>query len=174
MKRFSLLLLFALALTACKEKAPLPTVDSVNLERYMGTWYEIQRLPNSFEEGLNCVTATYSLDEDGDIHVLNKGYGDGEWEDAKGYARVPDPEVPGELEVSFFRPFYGDYYIIELDPNYQYVLVGSPSREYLWILARSPELDSTTVNMLKIKASELGFDTSKMLDVAHNCQSEEA
>lgn len=155
----------------CKQE-PLPTVADVSLERYVGTWYEIARLPNSFEKGLKCITANYSLREDGKITVVNQGYkidNPSKLDRAEGVARVPDAAKPGELKVSFFWPFEGDYFIIELDEDYNFVLVGSPSRKYLWILSRSQTMDPTIYNGLTAKANGLGFDTSAMIKVQHDC-----
>nr|WP_319399163.1 lipocalin family protein [uncultured Carboxylicivirga sp.] len=165
---FALLLL----LTMCKSNEELPTVAEVNLERYMGTWYEIARLPNSFEKGLECVTATYSIKDDGFIKVVNKGFSESDHsktEEAIGKAKIPDTNYPGQLKVSFFGPFYGNYYIIDLDPNYQYVLIGEPSRKYLWILSRTPELNSSIYNSLISKAQELGFATNKISITNQEC-----
>jgi len=144
MMRNLLILLTILSLFSCKANRELSTVEEVNLEKYVGRWYEIARLPNKFEEGLKCVTATYSLKKNGKIEVLNKGFSTekmGESNSAKGRASIPNPEFQGRLKVSFFWPFAGNYYIIALDKDYQYVLVGDPSRKYLWVLSRTKQLD---------------------------------
>lgn len=172
-KWFGIWLLCGLGLSACKSEAPLSTVNEVDLERYAGTWYEIARLPISQEEGLSCVRATYTLKENGEIEVLNEGYHEADgWEDAKGVAVQPDTSKPGQLRVSFFRPFYGDYYIIELANDYSYALVGSPSRKYLWILARSTDIDSSVIETLTASADEKGFETSKFIFTKHDCEDE--
>ena len=156
----------------CSPKKHLSTVDAVELSRYVGKWYEIARLPNSFEKKLTCVTANYALKENGGIKVTNKGFNTEkqEWEEANGHAKVPDPENPGELRVSFFRPFYGDYYIIELDPNYEHVLVGSPSRKYLWILARNKSIKVEVYDDYLKTAKQLGFDTHNIHRTSQDCQ----
>jgi len=145
-------------------------VTGVNLEKYLGTWYEIARLDHSFERGLSNVTATYSKRNDGGIRVINRGYNAEKqtWEEAEGKAYfVDDPNV-GRLKVSFFGPFYGGYNIVELDKqNYQYSLVAGPNRSYLWILARQPSLDAATMKRLVTRATDLGFDTDQLIYVSH-------
>ncbi len=145
-------------------------VKHFELQRYLGTWYEIARLDHSFERDLQQVTATYSLRDDGGIKVVNKGFNPGKnkWKEAIGKAYfVGAPDV-GELKVSFFGPFYGGYNIIELDKvNYQYALVCGPNRSYLWILARQPELEKSIVDSLVAKAGSLGFATDELIFVKH-------
>ena len=162
---------FMLLLVGCKQKKELSTENSVDLSMYKGTWYEIARLPNRFEKNLKCVTATYSIKENGGIKVLNKGYNTnkGKWEEAKGHAKVPNSNKPGEIKVSFFRPFYGDYYIISLDKYYQHVLVGSPSREYLWILARESSISEEVYNNYLNIAKAKKFDISKLEKTTQDC-----
>jgi apolipoprotein D and lipocalin family protein len=146
----------------------MKTVENVDLVRYMGTWYEIARFQHSFEKGLVGVSATYALKKNGKVEVLNQGYKDsltGKLKKAKGFAKVPDPNVPGRLMVYFFWPFGGEYLILDLDENYQYVLVGDSSKKYLWILCRTPKMDEATYNNLLKKAETLGFDTSKLVKV---------
>ena len=159
-------------LGACEKKAALPTIDTIDINMYAGTWYEIERLPNRFEKDLNCVSATYTLREDGKIDVLNRGQkisDPGTFKEIKGMAWQPDKGKPGALKVRFFWPFAGDYYIIELSPLYQYALVGDPSRKYLWILSRAVSLDETTIRELKDKAKSLGFNTDEMIVVDQEC-----
>lgn len=169
----ALLSIIFTGLISCSSPEPLSTVEEVDLNRYTGVWYEIARLPISQEEGLKCVTASYAIEEDGDIQVVNRGFGPDGWEKAEGVAVQPDTSKPGQLRVSFFRPFYGDYYIIELDDEYKYVLVGAPSRKYLWILSRSEQLDSDIINRLSQIAESKGFDTSKFIFTEHDCPYEE-
>lgn len=146
-------------------------VTGFELDRYLGTWYEIARLDHRFERGMTNVTANYSMREDGGVSVLNRGYkaDKGEWADATGKAYfVGDPDV-GQLKVSFFGPFYGGYNVIELDKeNYQYALVAGPDRSYLWILARTPRLDQDILTALVNKAAELNFPTDELIYVDHN------
>jgi apolipoprotein D and lipocalin family protein len=156
---------------SCKPTQNLSTVEKVDIEKYAGQWYEIARLPNSFEKGLNCVTATYTLKKNDKIEVLNKGYSIkdiGKSNTVKGTAWVPDSEYPGRLKVSFFRPFSGNYYIISLDEEYNYALVGDPSRKYLWILARTKELNSTIYSELLEIAKINGFDIGNIIKVNHD------
>jgi apolipoprotein D and lipocalin family protein len=147
-------------------------VEHVDLNRYAGLWYEIARLPNSFEKGLECVTARYTLKPNGRVQVLNKGFSarKGRYKSSKGRAWVPDDNHPGRLKVSFFWPFAGNYYIISLDNDYTYALVGDPSREYLWVLSRTKELDETHYAELLTTARTLGFDTDQMVRVQHDCK----
>ncbi len=146
-------------------------VSGFELDRYLGTWYEIARLDHRFERGLTDVTATYSMREDGGVKVVNRGYrsDEEEWDEATGKAYfVGDPDT-GQLKVSFFGPFYGGYNIVELDKeNYEYALVVGPNRDYLWILARSPELNEEIVNALVTRASSLEFATDELIFVAHD------
>src|SRR5512136_648385 len=126
---------------------PLRVVPSVDLTRYVGTWYEIARFPHRFQEGCVGSRANYSLLEDGKVGVLNECYKssfDGPLSSAKGKAWVVDKETNAKLKVSFFWPFSGDYWIIDLGPDYKYTVVGHPSRDYLWILSRTPKMEDST------------------------------
>ena len=146
------------------------TVDDFELERYLGTWYEIARLDHRFERGLSNVTANYSMKEDGGVRVLNRGRNaDGEWEEAEGKAYFVDRPDAGRLKVSFFGPFYGGYNIVELDKvDYGYALVVGPNRDYLWILARQPDLDAATLQRLVAAARELDFPVDDLIYVEHD------
>jgi len=137
----------------------------------MGTWYEIARFDHSFEKGLKCVSANYTLREDGRVTVLNKGVKEdsNENKSAKGIAKIPDMNFPGILKVSFFRPFWGNYYIIDLDEDYKWVLVGEPSRKYLWVLSREKTMNKEIYSSLLKTAEENGFDISKLLQIKHDC-----
>ncbi len=162
-----------LILFSCSPDKDLPTVPELDLDKYAGTWYEIARLPNSFEKGLNCVTATYTIRKDGKVDVLNKGYSveDKEFKTAEGTAWIPDVNFPGQLKVRFFWPFSGDYFIIDLDDKYQQVLIGSPSRKYLWILSKTKTMDESEYNKMIEKASQQGFKVEELVRVEHNCDS---
>lgn len=145
-------------------------VQGFDVNRYLGTWYEIARLDHSFERGLIRVTAEYSLGKKGLIRVRNRGYDPvkKKWKEAEGRAYFVDSSDVGRLKVSFFGPFYGGYNIIELDrQNYAYALVCGPSRKYLWILARDPALDRAVVDALVAKAEALGFATEDLIFVEH-------
>ena len=145
-------------------------VSGFELNRYLGTWYEIARLDHRFERGLSNVTATYSLRDDGGVRVINRGYDaeDGEWNEAEGKAYFVGDEDTGQLKVSFFGPFYGGYNIIELDKEgYRYSMVAGPDRSYLWILSREPDLDDAVLERLLAKAGELGFPLGELIMVEH-------
>lgn len=148
-------------LTACTSAPPLNTVASVDLPRYQGVWHEIGRLPNRFQSFCAAdVRATYRLAGD-TVQVLNQCQdAQGEVRQAEGQAYAQPGSGNARLRVSFFWPFYGDYQIMQLDPDYQWVLVGAPSRAYLWILARQPRLASDTREALLAEAVRQGFDVS--------------
>ena len=144
------------------------TVRNVDLEKYMGKWYEIARYDHSFERNLVGVTATYTLLPGNRIRVVNQGHKntlEGSLKSAVGKAKVPDLNDPGKLKVSFFLWFYADYYILELAEDYSYALIGSSSDNYLWILARTPILPEVTLDLILEKAQKRGYDTSKLIFV---------
>jgi apolipoprotein D and lipocalin family protein len=124
---------------------PLEAVKTVDLERYMGRWYEIASYPQRFQEGCTGTTATYALKKDGEVLVVNrcfKGSLDGKESVAEGRARLKEKGgMTSKLEVSFFGPFWGDYWVIDLGDDYDYAVVGHPGRDYLWILSRTPQMD---------------------------------
>ena len=151
---------------AAGSKVPLDVVPSVDLTRYAGKWYEIARLPNRFQRDCASDTsATYTLRADGKITVLNEcRKADGRQKSAKGTARVADSKGPNtKLKVTFFWPFSGNYWIIDLDPAYRWAVVGEPGRDYLWILAREPQLDTELYQQIVERAKQRGFDTGKLL-----------
>lgn len=149
----------------------LEPVTAFQAERYLGKWYEIARLDHSFERGLSNVSATYTTGENGDIRVENRGFDvkTGTWKQIQGRARFLEGDTVGSLKVSFFGPFYGGYHIIALDrQNYRYAMVAGPSRSYFWILSRSKTLEDSIYRELIARADEWGFDTTKLIRVAHN------
>lgn len=155
----------AAALTGCRNApstASIPAVRPFEAERYLGTWYEIARLPHVFERGMTGVTAVYTARNDGGIDVLNSGLRDGEPRSIRGRARFRGDTTVGELEVSFFGPFYGQYRIIALAPDYSSAMVTSSTCDYLWILARSPSLPPETFRQYKDQAAKLGFDVAAL------------
>ena len=173
MRRIRLFLIFSVLFSLCCTKTnsqmiDQTTVKELDLNRYLGTWYEIARFPHSFEKNLVGVTATYSLRADGKIEVLNQGYQnmlEGERSKAVGKAKIPNKQDPGKLKVSFFWIFYGDYNVLELDENYQYVMIGSSSPKYFWILCRTPQMAPEVYDMLLEKARKRGYNLDKLYKV---------
>ena len=165
MKNLLLLIFTVVPVLTMAQTKPLQTVPKVDLNRYLGTWYEIATIPQRFQKGCTGVTATYSLRSDGKIDVLNQCYKDslnGKYKSVHGKAWVTDTLTNAKLKVQFFWPFSGAYWIIELDSNYQYAVVGHPNRKYLWILCRTPKMDETVYNGLVARIRDVhGYDTSK-------------
>ncbi len=144
------------------------TVKELDLDRYLGTWYEIARFPHSFEKGLVGVTANYSMRKDGKIKVVNQGYKntlDGKLSRAVGKAKIPDKKEPAKLKVSFFLWFYGDYFVMELDKDYQWVVIGSSSPGFLWILSRTPQMDEVVYNDLIERIKKRGYNLDRLIKV---------
>jgi apolipoprotein D and lipocalin family protein len=168
-----MLLIIALQSSCVGVPEGVETVVDFELDRYLGTWYEVARLDHSFERGMSHVTANYSMRDDGGVRVVNRGFkvAKNEWSEATGKAYfVGDTDV-GQLKVSFFGPFYGAYNILELDKdNYQYALVAGPDRDYLWILARSPTLEPDVVLALVNKARSYDFPVDELTYVNHAAQ----
>lgn len=150
---------------AFSKQIPLETVPRVEINRYLGKWYEIASFYQSFQKDCVASTATYSLRDDGSIDVLNecrlKTF-DGKLKTAKGKAVVTDTKTNSKLKVSFFWPFYGKYWIIDLGSNYEYAVVSHPSRNYLWILSRTPTLDKITLDEILSRLEQKHFDLSKL------------
>lgn len=176
MKRFILMVLISallitggFALEMNDFSRSMTVVNKVELDRYLGTWYEYARLDVSFERGMVNTQANYSMlepDHKGRtrIRVINSGEKNGRLKKAKGRAIIPNADEPARLMVSFFGPFYGDYNIIALDAeNYQWALIAGSSTKYLWILTREKELDPEILDMLKSKASSYGYDTDALI-----------
>ena len=156
-------LFFIIVLGGCsKPYPPLATVNDVNLQKYLGTWYEIARYEHFFEKGCRDVTATYSLKDNGDIKVVNRCVKDAKTTEAVGVAYATN-RSNSKLKVSFFRPFYGNYWIIMLDENYHYAVVGDPSREYLWILARTPVLDQAILDDILKRLPNMGYSIEPLI-----------
>ncbi|MBR5327274.1 MAG: lipocalin family protein [Paludibacteraceae bacterium] len=137
------------------------TVATLDLNRYLGYWYEIARYDHAFERGIYYSTARYTMRDDGKIDVLNTGIKDGRAEESKGIAKTT--EVPGLLKVSFFGPFYSDYRVLMVDSEYQYALVGGHNHKYLWILSRTPQLDEATKASILAEADRRGYDTTRLI-----------
>lgn len=166
MKKITLTLL-TFALLGCLGKPDtVQPVQPFVLDRYLGRWYEIARLDHSFERGLDHVNAEYSLQEDGSVRVLNRGYDPAkkEWKEAEGKAQFVDNKNEGYLKVSFFGPFYGSYVIFGLDQqDYQYSFISGPNTNYLWLLARTPTVPDAVMQQFLTAAKKAGFDTSKLI-----------
>ena len=161
-----LLLLITLSSGCVQIPDGITPVENFSVDKYLGKWYEIARLDHSFERGLNQITAEYSLNSDGSVKVLNRGYSEQDkmWKEAEGTAYFVQQPTQGFLQVSFFWPFYGAYVIFDLDhEHYQYSLVSGPNRSYLWILARHPKINDELQHNLIMKANQNGFDTSKLI-----------
>lgn len=154
-----------LLLGACAQPTrPLPTVPQVDLERYTGTWYEIALLPNRFQSRCVADTQAQYTRDDEHIRVLNRcREEDGDFAEAGGIAKVVPGSGNAKLRVSFFRPFYGDYWILALDPEYRWVLVGEEDREYGWVLSRTPRLEEATLNAVLDRAQELGYERARFV-----------
>lgn len=165
-------LFFALTLAACSTAPPegLRPVTSFDINRYLGQWYEIARLDHSFERGMSDVNATYQLQGDGSVKVINRGYDTQRqaWKEAIGRALFVGDSSTASLKVSFFGPFYGGYHVIALDQqNYRWSLVAGPDRDYLWILSRDKTLPAEVREQLLTQARALGFATDKLIWVYH-------
>jgi apolipoprotein D and lipocalin family protein len=143
----------------------LEVVQDFEVQRYLGLWFEIASFPQSFQKGCTGTTAEYSLINSSTVRVVNKCYQDsldGELREAHGKAKIPDLNEPSKLKVSFFWPFSGAYWVIELGENYEYAVVGHPSRDYLWILSRTPQMDAQLVQEIIARQAAKGFDMSRL------------
>ncbi len=171
LKRILLLCTVLVAAAATAFASPvvsdLPTVAHVDLQRYLGRWYEIARYPNRFERQCDRdVTATYSMRPDGRINVLNACVkADGTPYNATGWAKVVDTATNAKLKVTFFWPFFGNYWVLELGQNYDYAVIGEPSRGYLWILSRSPQMSPEQYASIISRLAARGYDAGKLLRV---------
>lgn len=161
-----------LLLASCASTLPPPGVTAVtpfDVQRYAGRWYELARLDHSFERGMTDVSATYTIQEDGSVRVVNRGYtpATGHWREAVGKALFTQAPNIGSLKVSFFGPFYGGYHVAALDPDYRWALVLGPDTSYAWILARSKQLSAPEREAIVAQAQALGIDTSALIWVTH-------
>ena len=175
MKTLGTFFIFGLVVLGCagttKSKPPLTVVESVDLQRYLGKWYEIASYPAWFQKGCTGSTAEYSLLSDGKIQVVNrcrKDNLDGPLKESKGKAEVVDTATNAKLKVWFFWPFKGNYWIIELNPDYQWAVVGEPSRKYLWILSRTPIMDEAVYQGILERLPQKGYDPAKLRKTAQN------
>jgi apolipoprotein D and lipocalin family protein len=144
-------------------------INNFNVEKYQGKWYEIARLDHSFERGLNKVSAEYTIKDNGDVEVINRGYHseDKEWSEAEGVAKFVDSTDSGHLKVSFFGPFYGSYIIFDLDDDYQHAFVSGPDTSYLWLLSRTPNPPKSVVDDFMKQATALGFNVDDIIMPKH-------
>ncbi len=165
MYRFLLILL--LLFTSCDSEKRIELADKgiegFKVERYLGQWNEVARIDNRFERGLSRVTANYYRDSRGRIRVVNRGWNaeKNKWKEAGGWIKTT--EVPGRLRVSFFRPFYSDYRVLQVDREYRYALVGGSRSKYLWILSREKEIPEVLKNEYIEKAREMGYEVGKLI-----------
>ncbi len=167
MKKISLIFLLLCCTSAFAAK-PLPTVKYVNVKRYMGTWYEIARLPAFFQRGCSCTSAQYQLTKDY-VKVTNRCRKNGKFNSTTGKGFIVANSGNAKLKIQFFWPFKGDYWIIYLDKNYRYAIVGDPSRKYLWILARDKRISESSYRYLVRYAKSRQFDTSKLIKDNNRC-----
>lgn len=159
------LILILLLLTSCsgeRVKLSKHRLDSFTIKRYLGEWQEVERIDNSFEKGLTGVTANYSIDEKNRIIVVNRGFNPDKeiYKEARGYIKTTNKL--GWFKVSFFRPFYGDYIVLDIDMNYEYALVGGGSSEYLWILSRNGKIPKKLRERFIEKAESMGYSYEKL------------
>ena len=163
MKKTLLASICAILFAGCgtAQKIDNTPVAALDLQRYLGDWYEIARFDHSFERGLDFCKANYALKDNGKIAVTNTGIKEGKPKTSNGKAKTTD--TPALLRVSFFGPFYSDYRVMLLDADYQWALIGSGSAKYLWILSRTPELPKETLDTILAEAQRRGYDTSKLI-----------
>jgi apolipoprotein D and lipocalin family protein len=167
--RKTVLMLSALLLAGCLGMPETVTpVSDFKLNNYLGKWYEIARLDHSFERGLSQVTAEYSLNTDGGVLVINRGFSeaDNEWKEAKGRAYFVGADSEGYLKVSFFGPFYGSYVVFALEPQEDgYAFISGPNTDYLWLLARTPSVKADVISRFVEMSEARGFDTKNLVYV---------
>ena len=168
MKLRMMLAALAAAVAGCVSgpKVDNAPVVALDLNRYLGEWYEIARFDHSFERGIERAKAVYTLNEDGTIKVVNSGIKDGKPKKAVGKGKRTN--TPALLRVSFFGPFYADYRVMMIDADYTYALVGSGGADYLWILSRTPTLADDAKSALLVEARRRGYDTRKLIWVKHD------
>lgn len=159
-------LFMAGCLSSTREAGPLPVVPFVDLKRYTGVWHEIARFPHRFQKECVGSRATYTIRPDGKIDVLNEcfeGSPGGKRKEARGTAWVVDPQTNAKLKVSFFWPFSGDYWVIDLGKDYEYAVVGHPNRNYLWILSRAGTMEKSVYEGIIARLAVLQYDTSRLI-----------
>lgn len=152
----------SICLASCSTQQDLATVSNVDIAKYMGKWYEIASFPQRFQKGCSCTVAEYSLKGNGTVKVDNSCNVDGEKKQSIGTAKVVDKNTNAKLKVSFFWPFWGKYWIIDLADDYSYAVVGHPNREYLWILSRSADMNTELYDKIVARAKAKGFDITML------------
>jgi len=156
-----------LLINACSVKVPenISVVKNFDAKAYQGQWYEIARFDFKHEKDLKNVTANYTLNEDGSIEVVNKGYNyvKNKWEESKGKAKFNGSNKEGALKVSFFGPFYGGYNVVEMDPAYENVLVFGENTDYIWILSRQKTIPNHVKDKFLAKAKAAGYDLNRLV-----------
>ena len=165
----SICIFLSITLNSCKLQ-PLETVNEVNLDKYSGLWYEYAAFPTTFEKGCRCTTAEYTKNENGIIEAVNKCQKPGKFSEIKGKAFVVENSNNTKLKVQFFWPFKADYWIIDLDKNYEWAVVGNESRKYLWILTRRTFLNQTTYQEIIERLEKKGFNVSKLQKTDQDCK----
>lgn len=175
MKKFIIFALFQLTMLSCTNlQAQTHTVASVDVKKYLGDWYEIASIPQSFSRGCECTKAHYRLKKNGQLAVTNtcrKGPINSKISTAKGCAKIVDKKSNAKLKVTFFWPFFGDYWIIGLDAEYRYAVVSNPEGSTLWILSRTPTLPKNLLDEALDIAEKNNIDTKKLsYTVQNNCQ----
>lgn len=166
---FSILMLIALLTAFCLNFASCSTtstvdnstVKSLDLNRFMGRWYEIARFDHKFERDMQQVTTIYAIQDNGRVKVINQGLKNGKWKTSEGKGKLTT--TPGLLRVSFWGPFYSDYRVMMLAPDYTYALIGGESDKYLWILSRSPNMRQDTRNQVLREAQQRGYNTNNLI-----------
>lgn len=166
---FSILLLialltaFCLNLTSCSTASTVDnsTVQSLDLNRFMGRWYEVARFDHKFERDMQQVTTIYAIQDNGRVKVINQGLKNGKWKTSEGKGKLTT--TPGLLRVSFWGPFYSDYRVMMLAPDYSYALIGGENDKYLWILSRSPQMRQDTRNQVLREAQRRGYNTNNLI-----------
>lgn len=160
-KFFTLVLMLATVLSCHAQKVDNSTVPSLDVQKYLGRWYEIARFNHSFERDVQYATAMYTMKPDGTVRVVNNGIREGKDKTSIGKAKLT--ATPGLLRVSFFGPFYSDYRVMMIDSDYRYALVGSKSSKYLWILSRTPQVPVEDMRGIINEAIRRGYDTSGLI-----------
>ena len=162
-------LILLITMSAHAQNQELQTVPYVDLNRYLGKWYDIASFPQSFQKGCSCTTAEYSLNKDGSITVINRCNKEGKEKVSKGKAKVKDKKTNAKLSVTFFWPFKGKYWIIDLAEDYSYAVVGHPNRKYLWILSRTKTLDPQTYAGILDRIKAKGYDLAPLKKTEQQC-----